>query len=570
MPLRISQSNPDSLTITVGSIKIQTTDVSVPPTTPTTEGHQRNRTLPSASTSDVLFTGGSIVFPAATGGNITTSAGTWTLALNCPSGQYVKVLIYYVDGNLRFVQGTSNANKDLATLPPVPPTVTTGGIFVAGYVVIHNTAGTIDTVSGEDIFQYSGGHPLIQEASTSASGIVNISSQSFIGIKSFVSGINVDTINENTLNIGVTVEGVLIKDGFVSAASLPKGDEPPAVVSSTSGTAGSADSVSRSDHSHDLGIHSHMDNTSGGVVVPASPTQQGAVTTTSQSFAGIKTFVDTTNSTTKDTGAVVVDGGVGIEKNVYVGGKLNVTTIQSQPLGTSERKQIVTNVASYQNNNSAQVGSYLITLPHAITVTGTHNTFVRLTIKGFDYNLGTETHLVICGYAGSDTAMWNPVSVTEKGRSRRFTTVRLGEDSAGKPVIILGVDATNMRYPSFVVTEAELNWVGAVNLDYSSGWTFTGPFLDAAYTAAGIDIEQTITPTYVVLSTEPNTLSNVLTVSNTTDSTNKDTGAVIVEGGVGIEKNLNVGDNITMTGGKTVATQEHAKAESIKYSIVFG
>ena len=41
-------------------------------------------------------------------------------------------------------------------------------------------------------------------------------------------------------------------------------------------------------------------------------------------------------------------------------------------------------------------------------------------------------------------------------------------------------------------------------------------------------------------------VSGITTISNTTDSTNKDTGALIVEGGVGIEKNLNVGGNVTL------------------------
>jgi len=42
--------------------------------------------------------------------------------------------------------------------------------------------------------------------------------------------------------------------------------------------------------------------------------------------------------------------------------------------------------------------------------------------------------------------------------------------------------------------------------------------------------------------------SGITTFSNTTQSTDKDTGAVIVEGGVGIEKNLNVGGNLKVDG----------------------
>ncbi len=44
-------------------------------------------------------------------------------------------------------------------------------------------------------------------------------------------------------------------------------------------------------------------------------------------FTGISTFSDTTQSTSKDTGAVIIEGGVGVEKNVYVGGLLAVTGV---------------------------------------------------------------------------------------------------------------------------------------------------------------------------------------------------------------------------------------------------
>lgn len=44
------------------------------------------------------------------------------------------------------------------------------------------------------------------------------------------------------------------------------GTEPGAVSSSTSGSAGTADSASRSDHSHDLGSHAHTGATDGGAL----------------------------------------------------------------------------------------------------------------------------------------------------------------------------------------------------------------------------------------------------------------------------------------------------------------
>jgi hypothetical protein len=44
-------------------------------------------------------------------------------------------------------------------------------------------------------------------------------------------------------------------------------------------------------------------------------------------FSGITTFSDTTDSTTKDNGSIIVEGGIGIEKSVNIGGNLKVTGI---------------------------------------------------------------------------------------------------------------------------------------------------------------------------------------------------------------------------------------------------
>ena len=46
-------------------------------------------------------------------------------------------------------------------------------------------------------------------------------------------------------------------------------------------------------------------------------------------------------------------------------------------------------------------------------------------------------------------------------------------------------------------------------------------------------------------------INNVVEITNTTDSINKDTGSLITEGGVGIEKNLNVGAGLNVTGPST-------------------
>jgi len=60
--------------------------------------------------------------------------------------------------------------------------------------------------------------------------------------------------------------------------------------------------------------------TSTAATIPsASASASGVVTTGTQSFAGAKTFENTTNASSKSTGAVIVKGGVGIALKLHVG-----------------------------------------------------------------------------------------------------------------------------------------------------------------------------------------------------------------------------------------------------------
>lgn len=87
------------------------------------------------------------------------------------------------------------------------------------------------------------------------------------------------------------------------------------------------------------------------VLHAADATNPGGVSTTAQSFAGIKTFVnqvlisDTTDATSKDTGALVIEGGVGIEKNLHVGGNFQVdgttTFVNSTNLEVTDNNFVV-------------------------------------------------------------------------------------------------------------------------------------------------------------------------------------------------------------------------------------
>lgn len=75
---------------------------------------------------------------------------------------------------------------------------------------------------------------------------------------------------------------------------------------------------------------------------PANGTNPGLITAIAQTIGGIKTFLaqllisDATQSTDKDTGSLVTEGGIGVEKNINAGGNINaVGTVTGSNLSGS-------------------------------------------------------------------------------------------------------------------------------------------------------------------------------------------------------------------------------------------
>jgi hypothetical protein len=72
-----------------------------------------------------------------------------------------------------------------------------------------------------------------------------------------------------------------------------------------------------------LNLHSKAWTTA--AIPSASASASGIVTTGTQTFAGVKTFSNTTASTAYNKGAVVIGGGLGVAGNIYSNGSLNMT-----------------------------------------------------------------------------------------------------------------------------------------------------------------------------------------------------------------------------------------------------
>jgi len=138
-PLRIKASEPASLVVNVGSIKV---------TNPQTG---RVRTIPPISGTIPSFSGGTITLPAVSGGNITNSTGAPAVVLTLGVGLFVAVGVNMSSsGQLIVVEGIPAVSAATCS-----PPITATGCRGVGHFIVQNLAGVIQPVSNASIYQYS-------------------------------------------------------------------------------------------------------------------------------------------------------------------------------------------------------------------------------------------------------------------------------------------------------------------------------------------------------------------------------------------------------------------------------
>jgi hypothetical protein len=141
-------------------------------------------------------------------------------------------------------------------------------------------------------------------------------------------------------------------------------------------------------------------------------------------ITGVATVNDTTQSTSKDTGALIVDGGVGIEKDVFIGGKIEVTgNLKSDgttaSIATTNSASTI-NIGSGSGANTINIGGASSTVNITGTVNNQNVTNLNVTDKLITINDGgaaasggaagveVEEDSVVTGYlkTSSDRNSW--------------------------------------------------------------------------------------------------------------------------------------------------------------------
>jgi hypothetical protein len=102
-------------------------------------------------------------------------------------------------------------------------------------------------------------------------------------------------------------------------------------------------------------------------------------------FAGVVTANDTTDSTSKDTGSIITEGGIGIEKNAYIGGSLNAPKVTITPISDTDSPYAVLSTDTHIAVDNG-LSAVTINLP-----TGTDGRKVTIYDRGGTALLGTIT-----------------------------------------------------------------------------------------------------------------------------------------------------------------------------------
>ena len=237
----------------------------------------------------------------------------------------------------------------------------------------------------------------------------------------------------------------------------------------------------------------------------------------------------TTNTISTSTGALTVSGGVGIAKDVYIGGTLyggHITGFDlTQPLPLTN------------TTNSVSIGTGALTVAGGVGITEDVNIGGNETVNGVLFITngtpvsGTETGALLCS-GGMNIAKEAQIG----GIVKSLNTTDSVDTLIGSVVISGGVGIAKSVN---IGGNENINGILHINNSTDNTGTNSGSLI----CEGGMNIMK---------NTKLNSgcdIAGILSVTNTTGSTAVGTGSVVISGGVSIAGNLNVGGSISPSGG---------------------
>jgi len=260
----------------------------------------------------------------------------------------------------------------------------------------------------------------------------------------------------------------------------------------------------------------------------------------------------TTESTSKDTGALIVEGGVGIEKNLHVGGSFTQSGIATVnlPDNTDDAYLIQQGSDKYLEVDTTN-GSELLALGNDLASV---NILVEDNVtNAFLVKEGSSEYIALDTTNGSELITFstanvdfdNDVNIDGGDLTTNQTSFNLLNTNAtsvnafgAATTLVIGNASGNFNVDATGNTDLG----GDLNVDGDDLTTSQSTFNLLETTATTINFAGAATDLNIGAST------GKVTVRSVDQSTSVDTGALEVDGGVGIAKNLYVGGDINHTG----------------------
>ena len=312
----------------------------------------------------------------------------------------------------------------------------------------------------------------------------------------------------------------------------------------------------------------------------------GTATASNLSITGAQTISATTQSTSKDTGALVVEGGVGVEKNVNIGGNLGVTgttaltgntsvtgtfgvtgaTNLSSTLGVTGAANLSSTLGVSDTISATKATGTGLSVAADATVGGDLTVSGNLTINGTTTNINTtnlvveDKNIVLADVATPTNTTADGGGITIKGATDK-TLNWVNSTSAwtssedfnlltGKVYEIDGASVLSATGLGVGVTNSSLTSVGTI----ATG-TWQGTIVSPTYGGTGVNnASRTITLDGNL--TTSGAFNTTLTSTGATNVTLPTTGTLATLGGTETitNKTINLANNTLQTTSAQLAT----------------
>lgn len=248
-------------------------------------------------------------------------------------------------------------------------------------------------------------------------------------------------------------------------------------------------------------------------------------------------FINNTTATTSvNTGALRVGGGVGIVDDVFIGGTVNVQ-------GEQVRLNLGGSIRWYNTGGTGYVGLVAPTSPNSVT----------FTLPGSDGSSGQFLRT-----NGSGQLSWASAASASGGTPPGGTDTQVQFNDNND---FQGNSSFTFDTSSLLLTVPDLTTTGWITVEDTS--ESTDPNTGSIQTAGGVGIEKQL---HVGGATN--------TFTGNTSSTSINTGTIVVTGGMGISEKVHVGSTVSADTAPTEAehltNKKYVDANILAFSVAFG